>query len=79
MWMQIRVGPIYWLADIYLADIDMYRQTAYQYRPYRYPHLYRLLWIPVISAYIGQNTSFQLNIVQNENIGIGGRYVGANI
>ena len=34
-----------------------------------------------ISAYVGQNTSYQSNIGQNENIGIGivGRYVGANI
>ena len=27
--------------------------------------------------YIGQNTSYRLNIGQNDNIGIGGRYVGA--
>ena len=32
-------------------------------------------------AFIGQNTSYRLNIGQNENICIGiiGRYVGANI
>ena len=32
---------------------------------------------PKISAYIGQNTSYRLNIGKNENIGIGiGKYIG---
>jgi hypothetical protein len=67
--------------------IYRYRQTGYRYRPYRY----WLLWISVIlvsakyrlkymdiGQNIGQNTSYQPNIGQNENIGIGGRYVSAN-
>ena len=68
--------------------IPMYRQSGYQYRPYRYWHWYRLLWISVISVLakyrlkykdIGQNIRYRSNVGQNINIGIGGRYVGANI
>ena len=44
------------------------------------PNIGRNTWISVkMLAYIGQNTSFRPNIGQNENIGIGGGYVGANI
>jgi hypothetical protein len=75
--------------------IYRYWQMGYWYRPYQYRYLYRLIWISVIlvsAKYwlkyvdIGQKigiyrpkASYRLNIGQNENIGIGDRYVGANL
>ena len=70
--------------DIGIGHIGIGIGIGYSgYRLYRYrPNIGKNTWISVkISAYIGQNTRYRSNIGQNENIGIGigGRYVGANI
>jgi hypothetical protein len=70
--------------DIGIGHISISICFGYSgYRLYRHrPNISKNTWILAkISAYIGHNTSYQLNIGQNENIGIsmGGRYVGANI
>ena len=86
--------PIYWPIPIpiYRYRQTGYRYRPYRYR-YLYQLLwisvisvsvkYRLKHMDIgqNKAYIGQNTSYRPNIGQNENIGIGigGRYVCANI